>query len=222
MTDVSFPILLSLRVATTAILLAAPVAVALAWIQARHRYRLRAVVDALILLPLVLPPSVVGYLLIVVFGRSGLVGAGLEEWFGLRLVFTPAAAVLASATVALPIVAKTVQPALEAVPLELEEVGSTLGLGPFALFRRVTLPAAWKGVAAATVLGFARALGEFGATLMFAGSIAGRTNTVPLEIFAAYQSGDDSRAAFYVVTMIVFSCAVVAMASTLSPQERRG
>ena len=103
----------------------------------------------------------------------------------MRLVFSPAAAVIASAVVALPLLVKTAQPAFEAVPRELERVGRSLGLAPAAVFFRVTLPSAWRGVVAAAVLGFARAIGEFGATLMFAGNIPGRTNTMPLEIYAA-------------------------------------
>src|SRR4029078_9420504 len=105
----------------------------------------------------------------------------------------------------LPILVKTAQPAIEAVPAELEAAGRSLGLRPSALFSRVTLPCAWRGVLAATVLGFARALGEFGATLMFAGNIPGRTNTMPLEIFAAYQAGDDRRAGIHVAVPTLLS-----------------
>src|SRR6202044_3255449 len=132
-----------------------------------------------VLLPLVLPPSVVGFFLVVLFGTRGTFGR-LLDLVGIRLVFSPAGAVVASCVVALPIVVKTAQPAIESVPVELEKVGRTLGLGQFALFFRVTLPSAWRGVTAALVLGFARALGEFGATLMLAGNIPGRTNTMPL------------------------------------------
>lgn len=215
----SFPIILSLRVAAIALLLVAPVGIALAWYQARHTYRLRAVVDAAILLPLVLPPSVIGYVLVVLFGRRGLVGEWLAAQFDIRLIFTPAAAVIASAVVALPMLVKTAQPAIESVPRDLEAVGRSLGLGPAAVFLRITLPAAWRGIVAGLVLAFARAIGEFGATLMFAGNIPGRTNTMPLEIFAAYQAGDDRRALLYVTTLIVISCAVCMMATRLNPRE---
>ena len=214
-----FPIWLSLRVAGLALLVVAPVGIGLAWVQARRRYRLRGLVDAAILLPLVLPPSVVGFFLVVVFGRRGAVGRWLESALDLRLVFTPAAAVIASCVVALPLLVKTAQPALEAVPPELEKVGRSLGLGPLALFFRVTLPSAWRGVAAAVVLAFARAVGEFGATLMFAGNIPGRTNTMPLEIFAAYQAGEDARALLYVGVLTAISAAVVLVASVLAPRE---
>ena len=213
----AFPIWLSVQVATLALLLVLPPGVALAWLQARRRYPFHRLVDAAILLPLVLPPSVIGFFLVVVLGRRGPLGQWLEALFDVRLVFTPAAAVLASSVVALPMLVKTAQPALEAVPAELEKVGRSLGLGPLALFFRVTLPAAWRGVLAAVVLAFARASGEFGATLMFAGNIPGRTNTMPLEIFAAYEAGDDARALFYVAVLTVVSLAVVSVAARLSP-----
>jgi molybdate transport system permease protein len=214
----TFPALLSLRVAAIAIALVAPAAIALAFTQARSSYRLRWLVDAMVLLPLVLPPSVVGFFLVVAFGRRGLLGRALESGLGVRVVFSPAAAVIASALVALPIVVKTAQPAIEAVPRELEAVGRSLGLAPLAVFFRVTLPCAWRGVVAALVLGFARALGEFGATLMFAGNIPGRTNTMPIEIFTAYQGGDDRRAALYVAVLTALSLLVVLAAARLSPR----
>jgi molybdate transport system permease protein len=219
MADPAFPLLLSLRVAALSLALAGPLGIALAFVQARRRYALRRVVDGLVLLPLVLPPTVVGFLLVLLFGKRGLLGRLLDQALGLRLVFTPTAAVIASAVVALPILVKTAQPALEAVPPELEDVARTLGLRPLAVFFRVTLPAAWRGVAAALVLGFARALGEFGATLMFAGNIPGRTNTMPIEIFAAYQAGDDRRAALYVAVLTALSLAVVITAARLGPRS---
>lgn len=211
----TFPIVLSMQIAAISLAIVAPPAIALAWIQARKQYRLRTVVDALVLLPLVLPPSVVGFFLVVVLGRKGPIGQLLDEALGIRLVFTPTAAVIASSLVALPLIVKTVQPAIEAVPIELEYVGRSLGLKPLELFARVTLPAAWRGLVAGLVLGFARALGEFGATLMFAGNIPGRTNTMPLEIFAAYQVGDDARAMLYVAVLTAISVGVVFIASRL-------
>jgi molybdate transport system permease protein len=213
----AFPILLSLEVAGIALALVGPCAIALAFVQARKRYLLRWLVDAMVLLPLVLPPSVVGFLLVVAFGREGVLGSALAA-LGVRVVFTPAAAVIASSVVALPIIVKTVQPAIEAVPTELEAVGRSLGLTPIAVFFRVTLPCAWRGVLAAIVLGFARALGEFGATLMFAGNVPGRTNTMPIEIFTAYQAGDDERAAVYVAVLTALSLAVVLLSALLAPR----
>jgi molybdate transport system permease protein len=201
-----------------ALLIAGPLGLALAWLQARRRYPLRTLVDAVILLPLVLPPSVVGYVLVVSFGRRGILGALVESVFGVSLVFTSAAAVLASLVVALPLVVKTAQPALEAVPRELEDVGRTLGLGPWELFFRVSVPMAWRGIVAALALGFARAAGEFGATLMFAGDIPGRTNTMPIEIFAAYRAGEDARALGYVLILTGVSVLVVLLAARMTPR----
>lgn len=217
----AFPILLSLRVATLSLLFVTPVGIALAWLQAKRTYPLRRLVDALILLPLVLPPSVVGYLLVVLLGRGGPIGRALEHLLDVRLVFTPAAAVIASSIVALPLLVKTAQPVFEGIPREIEDVGRSLGLSPTALFFRVTLPAAWRGVVAGLVLAFARAIGEFGATLMFAGNIPLRTNTMPLEIFAAFQLGDDRRALLYVVALVVLSGVVVFAASRLAPKGVR-
>jgi molybdate transport system permease protein len=215
----TFPIVLSLRVAAISLLIVAPLGIALSVLQARRRYPLHGLVDAIILLPLVLPPSVVGFFLVVAFGRRGPIGRFLESALDLRLVFSPAAAIVASSVVALPIFIKTAQPAFEAVPREIEAVGRTLGLGPVALFVRVTLPAAARGVLAGTVLAFARAVGEFGATLMFAGNIPGRTNTMPIEIFAAYQAGDDHRAGIYVAVLTALSGLVVLVASRLAPRD---
>jgi molybdate transport system permease protein len=217
--ETTFPILLSLRVAAIAMAIVGPLGIALAFVQARRRYPLRRLVDALVLLPLVLPPSVVGFVLVVLLGRRGPLGRLVEAALGVRVVFSPAAAVIASAVVALPILVKTAQPAIEAVPTDLEDVARSLGLRPLAVFFRVTLPAAWRGVLAAAVLGFARALGEFGATLMFAGNIPGRTNTMPIEIFAAYQAGDDRRAALYVAVLSALSTLVVLAAARLGPRS---
>ncbi|MCP4872578.1 MAG: molybdate ABC transporter permease subunit [Proteobacteria bacterium] len=219
MSEEAFPILLSLRTAVLALLIVAPPGLALAWIQARTTYRLKGLVDAAVLLPLVLPPSVVGYFLVVTLGRQGPIGGLLERAFDMRLVFTPTAAVIAAAVVALPLVVKTAQPAIEAVPRELEHVGRSLGLSPARVFLRVTLPSAWRGIVAALVLGFARGLGEFGATLMFAGHIPGETNTMPLELYVAYQAGDDRLALLYVVVLTAASLLVVLAAGRLAPRS---
>lgn len=219
MGSTTFPIFLSLRVAAIALVIVAPVGIALAWLQARRRHPLREVVDALVLLPMVLPPSVVGFLLMLLVGRRGFLGAWLEDSFGIRIVFSATAAVIASCVVSLPVLVKTAQPSFEAVPRELENVGRSLGLGPVALFLRVTLPSAWRGIAAGLVLAYARAMGEFGATLMLAGNIPDRTNTMPLEIFAAYQQGDDARAILYVAVLIAISTVVVVMTGRLAPKR---
>lgn len=214
----TFPVLLSLKVALCALLLAAPLGIVVAWMQSRAHYFGKRLVDAVILLPLVLPPSVIGYFLIVWLGRSGWVGALLDSW-GITLAFTPWAAVIASAVVSFPIVVKTAQPAIESVSRDLQDVGRTLGLPPTSVFLRIVLPCAWRGVLAATALGFARGIGEFGATLMFAGYAPGATNTMPLEIYFAYQRGDDSAAWLYVGVLSLVSVLIVAVASVLTPRR---
>jgi molybdate transport system permease protein len=200
----AFPIWLSLRIALLAMLLVTPLGIALAWLQARKRYPLR---------------PVVGYFLVVVFGRRGVVGAWLESNFDMRIIFTPTAAVIAAAVVALPILVKTAQPAIESVPQPLLTVARSLGLPPVAVFFRVVLRHAWRGVTMGLVLAFVRAMGEFGATLMFAGNIPGQTNTMPIEIFAAYQAGDDARAQLYVVVLTVLSTLTVLLAAKFAPQK---
>ena len=218
-TSATFPIYLSLRVAAFALLLVAPLGLGLALLQARRRYRFRGLVDALVLLPLVLPPSVVGYFLVVLLGRRGLLGPALESLLGVRFVFSEAGAVVASAIVAFPILVKTAQPSLEAVPKTLEDVARSLGLGPFEVLFRVTLPLAWRGVLASLVLAFARAMGELGATLMLAGNIPGRTNTMSIEIFSAFEAGEDQRALLYVLVLTAISLVVVLVAGRLGQKQ---
>jgi molybdate transport system permease protein len=215
-----FPITLSLQVGLASLCIVGPLGIALAWAQAHRKLPLPRLFDAVVMLPMVLPPSVIGFFLVAVFGRHGFVGAPLEKWWGLRLVFSPAAAIIASCVVSLPIVVKTAQPAIESVPAELEAVARSLGLPPLAVFFRVTVPSAWRAVLVAGVLAFTRAIGEFGATLMFAGNIPGRTNTMPLEIFAAYQSGEDSRAMMYVMVLSLLSTAVVFGVTHLSAKVK--
>lgn len=214
-----FPILLSLRVALLALVFVTPIGILLAVIQARFRYPGRSIVDVFLLLPLVLPPSVIGYFLVLAFGRQGIFGRFFESLLGLRFVFTASGAVLAAAVVSLPILVKTAQPSVEAVPRALEDVARSLGLKPWEVFVRVTLPLSWRGVVAAVVLAFVRAIGEFGATLMLAGQVHGRTNTMSIEIFTALQEGDEARAGFYVAVLTLISMGVVLLAGRLGPRE---
>lgn len=187
-----FPILLSLRVAGVGTLLAGLVGVGLAWLLARKRLRGRALLEAVVLLPLVLPPTVAGFYLLRLLGQSGPLGAALEA-AGLPILFTPRAAVLAAAVAALPLVVKAVQAAFEAVDPRLEAAARTLRPAA-SVFLTVTLPLAWRGILAGLILAFARGLGEFGITLMLAGNIPGRTQTLALAIYDAVQSDDLARA----------------------------
>lgn len=219
MHDALSPIWLSLRVGVLALAITAPLGIALAWLQASRSYRLRGVVDALILIPMVLPPSVIGFFLVWGLGRRSPLGALLER-VGLRLIFTPWAAIVASAIVALPVLVKTAQPAIEAVPPELVLVGRTLGLSPLEVFVRVVLRGAWRGVVTGLLLAFVRAIGEFGATLMFAGNIPGRTETMPLAIWSSYQAGNDDRALGYVAVLTALGFAAAFVSARFAPSRK--
>ena len=186
-------ILVSLRVVLPALLFVVPAGAAIGFFLARRRGALRAIVDVLVIVPLVLPPSVVGYLLLLVFGRRGPVGALLESTFGARLVFSSAGASIAAAAVALPLMAKGAEAAFSRVDRALEDVAMANGLDARGTFRVVTFPLALPGLGVATTLAALRALGEFGATLTFAG-YSSATATAPLEVYFAMQQGDDARA----------------------------
>lgn len=185
-----YPLWLSLRVASVATLLAIAVGLPLAWLLARARFRGRDLLAAAVLLPLVLPPTVLGYYLLLALGRQGPVGRFLEGTFGVTLVFTWYAAVIASCVVSLPLLVRSAQAAFEGIDPNLENAARTLGRSERDIFRTVTIPLAWKGILAGTVLAFARALGEFGATLMVAGNIPGSTQTMPVAIYDAVQAGN--------------------------------
>ena len=178
---------LSLRVAGLSVLFGLPLAVAAAWTVARCRFPGRAVLDALIHLPLVLPPVVVGWGLLMLFGLRGPVGAALQHWFGVRLVFTTSGAALATGVMAFPLMVRAVRLSLEGVDPGLEAAARTLGAGPLDRFFTVTLPLMTPGILAGAVMAFAAGLGEFGAVITFASNIPGQTQTLPLAIYAAIQ-----------------------------------
>lgn len=179
------PFWLSLRVAGLATVLVAALGTPLAWLLARGRFPGRGLVAGLVTLPLVLPPTVVGYALLVVFGRRGWLGGWLDRALGLSVAFHWSGAVLAAAVMAAPMFLVPARAAFEAVDPELEDAARLLGRGELAVFGSITVPLSWRGVVAGLVLAFARALGEFGATLMLAGNIPGRTRTAPLAIYDA-------------------------------------
>ena len=187
------PLWLSLRVAATATLLALLVGLPLAYLLARGRHPFLNVLDAFTNLPLVLPPTVLGYYLLVVCGYNSPVGKFLDA-LGMPLVFTWRGAVLAAWTVSLPLFLQAASAAFVSVEPELEDVARTLGESEWRIFWRVTLPLAWPGILAGTLTAFARALGDFGATLMVAGNIPGRTQTMAIAIYDAVQAGDQARA----------------------------
>lgn len=179
---------LSVQVALRSVALVLPPGILLAWLLARRRFWGRPILDALVHLPLVVPPVVVGWTLLMVFGVRGPLGALLNDWFGIRLVFTTEGAALATAVMSLPLVVRSVRLALEAVDRGLEQAAATLGAGPIDRFCSVTLPLMAPGVLAGAITAFAAGLGEFGAVITFAGNVPGETQTLPLAIYAATQT----------------------------------
>lgn len=211
---------LSLKVAGWATAINLVLGVALGWMLARLRFPGRELLDTLLTLPMVLPPTVLGYYLLVLIGRNGPLGGWLQASFGINLVFTWQAAVIAAAVAALPLVFKPARAAFEGVDPQLEQAARTLGVSEAGIFFRVSLPLAWRGILAGLLLAFARAMGEFGATLMVAGSIPGRTQTLSIAIYEAVQAGQDGRAnALVLLTSCV--CIVVLLVAARLVGGRR-
>ncbi|NPT33285.1 molybdate ABC transporter permease subunit [Paraburkholderia xenovorans] len=203
------PLLLSLKVAGLATVLALAAGIALGWIFARRRFPGSAVLEAVCMLPLVLPPTVIGYGLLVAAGRRSVVGAWLYEHFDYTIVFNWHGAVAAAAGVALPLVLKSASASFAGVDPTLEAAARTLRQSPLSVFIRITLPLAWPGILAGTLLAFARAMGEFGATLMVAGDIPRQTQTLSMAIYDAMQSGQDHTALLLVLVTSALSVAVM-------------
>jgi len=213
---------LSLKVALWATAIDLVLGVAIGFALARLRFPGRELVDSILLLPMVLPPTVLGYYLLVVVGRHGWLGAWLESRFDIRLVFTWQGAVIAAAIVGFPFVCKSARAAFEAVDAQYEQAAKVLGLGAMAIFARVTMPLAWRGILAGVLLAFARALGEFGATLMVAGSIPGKTQTLSIAVYEAVQAGQDELANVLVLTTSLACIAVLLLAGRLAPARIPG
>lgn len=213
------PLVLSLRVATIATLGVTLVGVPLAWLLARVRFPGRDLLGVLVLVPMVLPPTVLGYYLLLLVGRKSALGA-LWEAAGLgRIVFTPTAAVLAASVAALPFLVRTAQAGFEQVEPVYEEAARTLGRSEWSVFLTITVPLAWRGILAGVALAFARAMGEFGATLMVAGNIPGRTQTASIAIYDAVQA---FRLADAHRLSLVLSAVTVAVLLLLTRLGRRG
>jgi molybdate transport system permease protein len=196
-------------VAGVATLVTFVVGVNLAFLVARSRFWGREGLDALCTLPLVLPPTVLGYYLIVLIGRHGWLGHWLQETWGISLIFTWQGAALAAAVVSLPLIFKSARAAFEEVDPNLENAARTLGLSEAAIFFRVSLPLAWRGILAGAMLAFARAMGEFGATLMVAGNLPGKTQTLSLAVYDAVQAGNDAQATILVVLISTVCLAIL-------------
>ncbi|MEZ2721941.1 molybdate ABC transporter permease subunit [Paenalcaligenes hominis] len=222
MTGLWVPLLLSLKVAGWATLFASIFGIGVAFLLSRWRSPLCNLVDSILTLPMVLPPTVIGYYLLVVFGRRGWLGQWLSS-MGIELVFTWQGAVLAATVVAFPLVLKSARAAFEDVDNRLENAGLILGLNQLEVFFRISLPLAMRGIMAGVLLAFARALGEFGATLMIAGSIPGRTQTLSISIYEAVQAGNDQLALIMVLVTSVSCVSILWLAGLLTPpQQRRG
>lgn len=215
-----FPVFLSLRVAALATLASLVVGIPLAWLLARRRLPGTDLLSAAVTLPMVLPPTVLGYYLLVFIGRQGPLGSWLESAFGIRLVFTWQAAVLAATVVGLPLLVRSAQAAFEAIDPNLEAAARTLGRSERAIFLTVTVPLAWRGILAGTMLAFARAMGEFGATLMVAGNIPGRTQTLSVAIYDAVQTGNTTLANALVILISVLTIGVLVLLSRLARATR--
>jgi molybdate transport system permease protein len=207
---------LSLRVSLVAVAATLPVAYALAWLLARKRFPGRVLLDAFVHLPLVVPPVVTGYILLILFGRTGPIGGWLEAQFGLSLAFRWTGAALAAAVMALPLMVRAMRLSIESVDQRLIDAARTLGATRWHAFRTITLPLSLPGILAGTVLGFARSIGEFGATITFVSSIPGETRTLPLAIYSALQvPGTDVAVARLVVLSVLLSLAALLLCEWL-------
>lgn len=212
---------LTLQVALAATALCIAVGIPTAWVLARYNFRGKVIVEALATLPLVLPPTVVGYYLLRSLGRSSPVGRFLEDEIGVRLVFTWEGAAVAAAILSVPLLIRSAQAGFAEVDPELERIAGTLGRTPFAVFFTVTLPLAFRGVAAGIALAFARSAGEFGATVMVAGNIPGKTRTMPISVYDAVQAGDLGRANATALALILMSIGSLLIFSYLTFLVRR-
>jgi molybdate transport system permease protein len=210
------PVWLTLRVSFTATVFSVSLGLLLAWFLARKDFRGKNLLDAILMQPMVIPPTVLGYYLLVVFGRGSSFGRLLERWFDVTLVFTWQGAVLAAMVASMPLFIKPARAAIESVDRQLENAARLLGKSEWSVFRTITLPLAWRGIVAGAVMAFARAMGEFGTTLMVAGNIPGRTQTVSIAIYDAVQAGDQSRANVLVLLVTVFSIGVLWFVSRIT------
>ncbi len=194
---------LSIKVATICAVISLPFAIGIGWLLARKNFKGKWLLDGFVHLPLVLPPVTIGYLLLIVFGVKGIIGNVLQDLFGIRISFTFWAAVLASIVVSFPLVVRAIKIAIEMVDQELEFAARTLGAGPWKAFFTITIPLALPGIFSGFILSFARCLGEFGATITFAGNIVGETQTLPLAIYSAMEVPGGEMIAFRLATVSI-------------------
>ena len=196
---------LSLQVASLGTLLGLPLSLLIAWVLVKSSIRGKVILETLVSFPLVLPPVITGYLLLLLLSREGIIGRFLHSAFGIEVVFTWVAAAIAAGIVSLPLMVRAMEVAIAGVDPRLEQAARSLGAGPLRTLATVTIPLAYRGMLAAVLLGFARGLGEFGATIVVAGNIPGQTQTIPLAIFTGLQAGDDAAAIRLVVMSLVLA-----------------
>jgi len=204
-------LLLSLKVAGYAVFWLLPIGIFLGWLLARKQFIGKSTLDSVIHLPLVLPPVVVGYLLLISMGKQGFIGKWLNAWFGVTFSFSWRGAVLACAVVSLPLMVRAIRLSIEGVDVKLEQAARTLGASPVKVFFTITLPLTFPGVITGTMLAFARSLGEFGATISFVSNIPGETQTIPLAMFAFLESPGEEMAAarLCVISIVVALCSLL-------------
>ena len=217
--DISL-ILLTLQIAVVATVINLPIAIGLSWLIVKRRVRGSFLLDVLVSLPLALPPVVSGYFLLLLLGREGPVGSLIRDILGVDIVFTWVAAALASAVVSFPLMARGVMTAIEGVDERLERSARSLGAGALRVAFTITLPLAYRGIMAGVLLGFVRALSEFGATIVVAGNIPGRTQTLPLAIFEKVQLGRDADALRLIVVSIALAVATILVHNWLLSKSR--
>lgn len=212
-TEFAYPILLSLKVAVVSSVFVLLIGGLAAWGMSRRSFRGKTLLETTFLLPLVLPPTVVGFILLVLLGKKSWIGYLMESFFNQSIIFTWGAAVIASIVVAFPLVYQTMKTGFSSVNKDLEDAGRSTGANEWQVLRYITLPLAWRSVTAAYILGFARGLGEFGATLMIAGNIPHKTQTLPTAIYIAVESGDQTLAWYWAGAIIIISFGLMLFAN---------
>lgn len=221
LTDMNFsPLWISMKTAVTATCLVFLLGIAAAWLLSGYRGKFDGILDSLLTLPMVLPPTVVGFFLLVTFGRHSPLG-NLLYFMGIKIIFSWSATVIAASVVAFPLMYKTSRAAFEQIDVNILNAARTLGVQEWKIFWKITVPLAWPGIAAGTVLSFARALGEFGATLMVAGNIAGRTQTIPIAIFFEAEAGNFDKAGAWVIIIFIISIVVMTLMNYWNEYQRK-
>jgi len=215
-------VVLSIKIASLAVVISLPLGILMAWILVRCRFPGKSLLDSVIHLPLVLPPVVIGYLLLVVMGRKGIIGEWLYDWFGFSVSFSWKGAVLASAVMAFPLMVRAIRQSLEAIDTRLEQAAKTLGASVWKVFFTITLPLSLPGIIVGIVLSFARSLGEFGATITFVSNIPGETRTIPLAMYTLIQTpGAEGAAARLCALAILLSLAALLISDLLARRSRK-